>query len=643
MSDQYGINLGEVYANVDAIQTAKLRNQLLQDQMADSSQARTDRNTLRSVAPAAMRGDAAALSTYASLDPEGAMRLQSWAEGQDEKQRAKSVERVEYAGNVLNYVRQMPEAEQAQGWADAVAMASEDDPEMGAAMKKLMPQYDPRRATMLMARTSHAAEMIANQKASKTAADVDSAIRGVNEPKMVERERVSTVPASMIRQELMARGLPEHVAEGFVLNMQDESGLNPGINEKNPVVAGSRGGFGLYQLTGPRRVAYEQWASKHGRALDDPSAQLDFLAMELEGPERAAADKIMATSTPGEAASAIATYFLRPSKEHLAARVEKYMEADPSQPRTSATDLIAMKARPDLNEQQQAAIDLVLGMMQPPEPLSTEGKLEADRRNGLAPGPGLKDLPTSAQEYNLAQNDPSYQEWMNARREKPAAVIGTPPPGYKIDYDPAGNPVSMSPIEGSPAAMEAQQQAMKMEAQGGRKDTSTSTILDAAARAREIMSDESLLSPRTGVMGQAAAYVPSSQAAELRRQIDVLKSNATIENLTAMRQSSPTGGALGAVSDRENSMLAAAAGTLDAAASGPDFARALDNYERTLLRIVHGPEAGDAIYAETRPAPPPGAAPQQGGPVPVTSVEEYNALPPGTPYIDPNGRAGVKR
>ena len=387
MSDQYGINLGEVYANVDAIQTAKLRNQLLQDQMADSSQARTDRNTLRSVAPAAMRGDAAALSTYASLDPEGAMRLQSWAEGQDEKQRAKSVERVEYAGNVLNYVRQMPEAEQAQGWADAVAMASEDDPEMGAAMKKLMPQYDPRRATMLMARTSHAAEMIANQKASKTAADVDSAIRGVNEPKMVERERVSTVPASMIRQELMARGLPEHVAEGFVLNMQDESGLNPGINEKNPVVAGSRGGFGLYQLTGPRRVAYEQWASKHGRALDDPSAQLDFLAMELEGPERAAADKIMATSTPGEAASAIATYFLRPSKEHLAARVEKYMEADPSQPRTSATDLIAMKARPDLNEQQQAAIDLVLGMMQPPEPLSPEGKLEADRRNGLAPAP----------------------------------------------------------------------------------------------------------------------------------------------------------------------------------------------------------------------------------------------------------------
>ena len=37
----------------------------------------------------------------------------------------------------------------------------------------------------------------------------------------------------------------EHVADGFVMNFKDESGLNPGINEQNPIVPGSRGGFGL--------------------------------------------------------------------------------------------------------------------------------------------------------------------------------------------------------------------------------------------------------------------------------------------------------------------------------------------------------------------------------------------------------------
>lgn len=48
--------------------------------------------------------------------------------------------------------------------------------------------------------------------------------------------------ADYIRQGLVKRGLPEHVADAFVVNFQDESGLNPGINEANPIVPGSRGG-----------------------------------------------------------------------------------------------------------------------------------------------------------------------------------------------------------------------------------------------------------------------------------------------------------------------------------------------------------------------------------------------------------------
>lgn len=69
------------------------------------------------------------------------------------------------------------------------------------------------------------------------------------------------------------------------MNFQDESGLNPGINERNPLVPGSRGGFGLYQLTGPRRRAYEQFANQRGVAPFDIDAQLDFMMTELQGPE----------------------------------------------------------------------------------------------------------------------------------------------------------------------------------------------------------------------------------------------------------------------------------------------------------------------------------------------------------------------
>lgn len=95
--------------------------------------------------------------------------------------------------------------------------------------------------------------------------------------------------ADAIRTGLIQRGIPEPVADGFLMNFKDESGLNPSINEAKPLVPGSRGGFGLAQWTGPRRVALEQFAHQSGRPVDDVNTQLDFLVSELKGPEAAAA------------------------------------------------------------------------------------------------------------------------------------------------------------------------------------------------------------------------------------------------------------------------------------------------------------------------------------------------------------------
>lgn len=131
--------------------------------------------------------------------------------------------------------------------------------------------------------------------------------------------------AAELRDGLIQRGLPAHVAEGFVMNFQDESGLNPGINEAAPIVPGSRGGYGLYQLTGPRRTAYEQYVSQRGDSPDSVDAQLDFLMEELRGSESRAAERILATSTSGEAAAAILNDFLRPAEEHRARREASYL------------------------------------------------------------------------------------------------------------------------------------------------------------------------------------------------------------------------------------------------------------------------------------------------------------------------------
>ena len=133
------------------------------------------------------------------------------------------------------------------------------------------------------------------------------------------------VDAGYVVEGLVQRGLPKHVAEGFAMNFADESGFDPGINERKPTVAGSRGGFGLYQLTGPRRRAYEAFAAERGVDVANPDAQMDFLVNELQTTERGAAKAIMQTESPGEAGAAIVNTFLRPAKEHRQRRAAKYL------------------------------------------------------------------------------------------------------------------------------------------------------------------------------------------------------------------------------------------------------------------------------------------------------------------------------
>lgn len=130
--------------------------------------------------------------------------------------------------------------------------------------------------------------------------------------------------ATRLTQKLINRGLPRHVAEAFVVNFKDESGLNPGINEANPIVPGSRGGFGLYQLTGPRRKQYEAYAAKSGQPLDSEDAQLDFLMQELRTTESRAAKSILGASSRSSAAQAIVNDFLRPAASHRKSRAARY-------------------------------------------------------------------------------------------------------------------------------------------------------------------------------------------------------------------------------------------------------------------------------------------------------------------------------
>ena len=248
--------------------------------------------------------------------------------------------------------------------------------------------------------------------------------------------------------------------------------------------------------------------------------------------------------------------------------------------------------------------------------------------------PPQAEKPTSAiQNYNFAREqgyDGSFVDWQTAQKKAGAHNVTVnnqnPMPGLSklgegmsylynpdgsVKTDERGIPMS-APIQGTKAGIAAEEAERKRVLAEGNADTATRIITSAASRAREAAGQRAL-----GGFGQSIVQMnPYTDSAEVARQVEVLKSNAKVENLTAMRAASPTGGALGSVTEKEAQMLADKSGALDP--SSPNFARDLDDYELSLLQVIHGPEDGMRIFQQTRTR-----APDTGGGEIDALVEQY--------------------
>jgi hypothetical protein len=113
------------------------------------------------------------------------------------------------------------------------------------------------------------------------------------------------------------------------MNFQDESGLNSGIQEQDPTRG--RGGFGLAQWTGPRRIQLEDYARTQGKPVDDPELQLDFFMAENAGPEAGAWKSVMNSPDTQTAAVNFVSNWERPAEKHKLARVARYQGDSPSE------------------------------------------------------------------------------------------------------------------------------------------------------------------------------------------------------------------------------------------------------------------------------------------------------------------------
>lgn len=215
--------------------------------------------------------------------------------------------------------------------------------------------------------------------------------------------------------------------------------------------------------------------------------------------------------------------------------------------------------------------------------------------------------------------------------------------GYKAPFDPNSGTVGAPiPVQGSPST----NMDVTMSPDGGRVMAPASGSDEAIKRRGNLTAAQSALSSlelKQGVVGtnidralQIAQNVPSTgifslanavygtPQYDLKATLDTIKANVGFDQLQQMRDNSPTGGALGQVSEQENRLLQSVLGSLDQAQSLDQFVQNLQLLKQVLAQST---DARRRAFAQDFPDSglPQGASPVGPGPSPGgTQTLVYN-------------------
>jgi hypothetical protein len=150
----------------------------------------------------------------------------------------------------------------------------------------------------------------------------------------------------------------------------------------------------------------------------------------------------------------------------------------------------------------------------------------------------------------------------------------------------------------------------------------------------------SRVGPNTTGWGGLLSTLPGTEARALSTDLDTIKANVGFEELQAMRDASPTGGALGQVSEQENRLLQAIRGSLDQLNSGQNLAENLRIVRESVAQLkalkAQQFDADRRRVAQPQGQTAPAVAPPQepSGPAPGTVMDGYR-FKGGNP-ADPN-------
>lgn len=231
------------------------------------------------------------------------------------------------------------------------------------------------------------------------------------------------------------------------------------------------------------------------------------------------------------------------------------------------------------------------------------------------PGVGLVEIPAQGDPTVVLKQGPDLnkliipgpdgqpvinQQLLDARKEVRAAgkttvnntltagneKLGKPPPGWRMYRDSDGA-IKMEPISGGPVEGEEAEKDAKAAAAAEHKENTAKLVLEDLGRAKELVKNSPILT--TGFLGNMLKSWGGTPAADLSSLIDTISANISFDRINQMRQSSPTGGALGNVTEKELALLSATAGSLAQSQSPEQLMQNLERLEQQFKEVVHGP------------------------------------------------------
>jgi len=177
------------------------------------------------------------------------------------------------------------------------------------------------------------------------------------------------------------------------------------------------------------------------------------------------------------------------------------------------------------------------------------------------------------------------------------SYTGTIPAGWEsVEIDGVR---TLRPIKGGPADIEIQDAKKAQERAKANLARKADRVLDIGGEMRDLIdkADADFNAQLWGVVGMTQSKIPGTKSADLDELIKTIIARVGFDELQSMRDASPTGGALGQVSERELDQLNAALGSLGRMQSKEQFLRNLARIEEEYQNILDiASQTGDGSW-----------------------------------------------